>query len=128
MGVFYVDCTVSNVAERDKSAVVAQLIVDTGSESTWVPEAVLRDVGVQVEKPNQQFVMANGDVITRDIGYAIVRVDGFETIDEIVFARPGDLCLLGAHTLEGFGAVIDATRKQLVAAGPRLAAACSASC
>jgi predicted aspartyl protease len=98
------------------------LLVDTGSESTWLPEAVLSQLGVRIEKPNQQFVMANGDVITRDIGYAILKVDGFETIDEIVFASPGDLNLLGAHTLEGFGAIIDARRKQLVASGPRLAA------
>jgi hypothetical protein len=41
---------------------------------------------------------------------------------KIVFAQPGDLNLLGAHTLEGFGAVVDARRKKLVAAGPRLAA------
>jgi hypothetical protein len=39
-----------------------------------------------------------------------------------VFARNGDLNLLGSRTLEGFGAVIDATRKQLVASGPHLAA------
>ena len=122
MGVFYVKCTATNVATRDKSAMVPQLLVDTGSESTWLPQAVLQDLGVKIEKPKQQFVMANGDVITRDIGYAILKVDGFETIDEIVFAHAGDLYLLSAHTLEGFGAIIDATRKQLVASGPRLAA------
>ena len=66
--------------------------------------------------------MANGNVITRDIGYAILKVNGFETIDEIVFAEQGDLNLLGSRTLEGFGAVIDATRKQLVASGPHFAA------
>jgi len=66
--------------------------------------------------------MANGEVVTRDIGFAILHVDGFRTIDEIVFAQDGDLSILGAHTLEGFGAIIDARRKQLVAAGPRLAA------
>lgn len=122
MGVFYVDCTVSNVAARERAVVVPQLLVDTGSESTWLPEAVLRDLGVEVEKPNQQFVMANGEVVTRDIGFAILRVDGFRTIDEIVFAKDGDLSLLGAHTLEGFAAIIDARGKRLVAAGPRLAA------
>jgi len=66
--------------------------------------------------------MANGEIITRHIGYAILRVDGFETVDEIVFARNGDLSLLGAHSLEGFGAVVDTERKRLVAAGPHLAA------
>ena len=126
MGIFYVDCTVKNMAARDKSAMIRQLIVDTGSEFTWLPENILSDVGVKVEKRDQKFVMANGEVITRDIGYAIVKANGFETIDEIVFARDGDLSLLGSRTLEGFGAIVDARRKQLVAAGPHLAA-CNAS-
>jgi clan AA aspartic protease len=125
MGVFYVDCTVKNMAEREKSAMIEQLIVDTGSEFTWLPQEILSDLGVSVEKRDQKFVMANGEVITRDIGYAIIKANGFETVDEIVFARKGDLNLLGSRTLEGFGAVVDARRKQLVAAGPHLAAACN---
>lgn len=110
------------MAEREKSVSIEQLIVDTGSEFTWLPETVLSSIGVKVEKRDQKFVMANGDVITRDIGYAILKANGFETVDEIVFARRGDLNLLGSRTLEGFGAVVDARRKQLVAAGPHLAA------
>ena len=122
MGVFYIDCTVENMAEPDKSAHVEQLIVDTGSEFTWLAQDVLTQIGVRVRKPDQQFMMANGEVITRDVGYAILKVNGFETVDEVVFAQPGDLNLLGAHTLEGFGAIIDARGKQLVASGPHLAA------
>ena len=110
------------MAERDRSAFVEQLLVDTGSEYTWLSGQVLTNLGITVEKPKRQFVMANGNLITRDIGYAIVKVNGFETVDEIVFAQDGDLNLLGARTLEGFGAVIDATRKRLVASGPHLAA------
>lgn len=122
MGVFYVDCTVKNMAAEEKSAHIDELLVDTGSEYTWLPKETLVGIGVRVRKPNQQFVMANGQVITRDIGYAILKTDGFETVDEVVFAESGDLNLLGAHTLEGFGAIVDASRKQLVAAGPHLAA------
>ena len=123
MGVFYVDCSVSNMAERERSAQVGQLLVDTGSEYTWLPSQTLTGLGIAVEKPRRRFVMANGEIITRDVGYAILKVNGFETVDEIVFADNGDLNLLGSRTLEGFGAVIDATRKQLVASGPHLAAA-----
>ena len=116
------DCSVANMAERERSAQINQLLVDTGSEYTWLPGQTLKDLGIAVEKPKRRFVMANGEVITRDVGYAILKVNGFETVDEIVFAHPGDLNLLGSRTLEGFGAVIDATRKQLVASGPLLAA------
>jgi predicted aspartyl protease len=122
MGVFYADCSVQNTADRDKSASVKQLIVETGSEFTWLPENILTEIGVSVQKPNQKFVRANGQVITRDVGYAILRTDGFETVDEIVLGQPGDLNLLDSRTLEGFGAVVDPGSKQLVAAGPYLAA------
>src|SRR5713101_3878761 len=100
MGVFYVDCTVENMASPDKSALIEKLIVETGSEFTWIPKDSLSEVGVGVRKRDVQFVMANGEIITRDIGYAILRVNGFETVDEIVFAQAGDLNLRGAHTLE----------------------------
>jgi predicted aspartyl protease len=122
MGVFRVDCTVENMASPEKTALIEQLVVDAGSEFTWIPKDTLSEVGVNVRKHDVSFVMANGEIITRDIGYAIIRVNGFETVDEIVFAHPGDMKLLGAHTLEGFGAVVDARNKRLVAAGPHLVA------
>jgi|SRR5437588_10167702 len=127
MGVFYVDCRVVNIAERDKSAHIQELIVDTGSEFTWLPADVLAGIGIMVEKSAQKFTMANGETIVRDIAYAILSVDGFQSVDEVVFAQAGDLSLLGSHTLEGFGAVVDARKKQLVAAGSFLAAVSSAS-
>ena len=122
MGILYVDCSVEKLAVADKSARVEELLVDTGSEYTWLPKEILSGIGVKVRKPNLQFVMANGEVITRNVGYALIKVSGFETVDEVVFAEDGDLNLLGARTLEGFGAIIDASRKQLVASGPHLAA------
>ncbi|MFB0516929.1 MAG: hypothetical protein ACETWG_10065 [Candidatus Neomarinimicrobiota bacterium] len=45
-------------------------------------------------------------------------MDTFETIDEVVFGKPGDMRLLGARTLEGFGAVVDSRQRKIVAAGP----------
>ena len=122
MGVFYVDGEVQNVQFPARRAVARSLLVDSGSEFTWIPAELLRSIGVRVAKPGQQFVMADGRTIVRSIGYAIVRAEGFETVDEVVFAEPGDLALLGARTLEGFGARVDPRRKRLVASGPHLAA------
>ena len=94
------------------------MLVGTGSEYTWLPEELLHASGVTVTKKDVTFVMANGTTITRDIGYAYLRSGAFETVDEVVFARPDDLRLLGARTLEGFAARVDSRTKRLVAAGP----------
>ena len=67
--------------------------------------------------------MANGQQITRSVGFAIIRLDKFFTIDEVVFAEKGDLLLLGARSLEGLNLRVDSQRKKLVAAGPHPVAA-----
>jgi predicted aspartyl protease len=118
MGIFYVDGIIENARKPRNITGVKRLMVDSGSEYTWIPEDVLATIGVSVAKKDVPFVMANGQTVTRDIGYAIIRVDGFETVDEVVFAKKGDLRLLGARTLEGFAARVDAREKKLVAAGP----------
>ena len=122
MGTFHVDCVILNPKRPSKQAPLRRLLVDTGSEFTWVPAETLQQAGITVRKKDVAFRMANGQIITRDVGYAILQVDGFETVDEVVFAQPGDLRLLGSRTLEGFGATVDARRKRLVAAGPQPAA------
>ncbi len=122
MGVFHVECEVVNVRRPSRSARVAKMLVDSGSEFSWIPGPVLRKVGIVPSKKDVTFVMANGRPITRSTGYGILRTGEFETVDEIVFGEPGDLAILGSRTLEGFGAAVDARRKRLVAAGPHLAA------
>jgi predicted aspartyl protease len=107
---------------RSRSAKVAKLLVDTGSEYTCVPRAVLKKLGIKREKKDLTFVMANGQKITRTVGFAIIRLQNLFTIDEVVFAEDGDLLLLGARTLEGLNLTVDARRRKLVAAGPLPAA------
>ena len=93
-------------------------MVDTGSEHTWIPSAVLKRLRVKPQKKDVAFVMANGETVTRNIGFAVLRIGAAFTIDEVVFAQEGDLCLLGARTLEGMNLQVDPRRKKLVAAGP----------
>lgn len=122
MGTFYTGCRIENVAQRAKGARLPKLLVDTGSECTWVPEATLEKLGIRREKKDLEFAMANGQRVTRSVGFAIVRVDKYFTVDEVVFAEKGDLLLLGARTLEGLNLIIDPRKKKLVAAGPLPAA------
>ena len=118
MGTFSIKCKVENISKRDKSEVIPKMLVDTGSEYTWVSTKTLENLGVEREKKDVSFMMANGQIITRSVGFAIVRYDKFFTVDEVVFAQKGDLLLLGARTLEGLSLMVDSRQKKLVASGP----------
>ena len=122
MGTFRIGCKIANVANRERSAKVERLPVDTGSDYTWIPGKILERIGVGREKKDVSFTMANGQAITRSVGFVIIRVDKYFTVDEVVFGEPGDQSLLGARTLEGFNALVDPKRKKLVASGPLSAA------
>lgn len=83
---------------------------------------MLKKLRIPPEKKDLTFVMANGQTITRRVGFAIIRVEGVHTTDEVVFAQEGDLSLLGARTLDGLNLRVDSRGKKLVAGGPLPAA------
>jgi predicted aspartyl protease len=122
MRTLFVRCRIENVVDRDRAAILAKMLVDPGSEYTWVPSATLEKIGIEPERKDIQFVMANGQTVARSVGFAIIRLDKYFTVDEVVFAEKGDLLLLGARTLEGLNLRVDSRQKKLVAAGPLPAA------
>jgi len=122
VGTFRIDGEFASLRHPRRFTSVPRMLVDSGSEYTWIPEALLREAGVLPVKKDLVFQMANGQTITRSIGFVILRAQDFLTVDEAVFGQPGDLTLLGARTLEGFGARVDPRAKCLVASGPHPAA------
>jgi clan AA aspartic protease len=122
MGTFRTTIQIENHLARGTTATVADALVDTGSEYTWVPEDVLHNIGIAVED-TRRFVTATGERVERELGYAIVHAAGEKTTDEVVFAKPGDMTLLGARSLEGLNLRVDPKAKQLIPAGPILAGA-----
>lgn len=87
MGTFHVRCKIENPSERSESVIIPKLLVDTGSEFTWVSERMLERIGIGREKKDVPFVLPNGQEVTRSVGFAIIRFDKYFTIDEIVFCR-----------------------------------------
>jgi hypothetical protein len=83
--------------------------------------------GYMRRKKDLQFQLPNGQIVTRSVGYAVLRVDKAETVDEVVFAEKGDLQLLGARALEGLNLQVDSRRKRLVNGGPIVTAATRAA-
>ena len=61
------------------------VLVDTGSELSWIPRSVLEQIGL-LPRRRYSFATATGEVVSRDVAYAIPSAEGFETIDDIVFA------------------------------------------
>lgn len=121
MGTFRITVEIENPAHPGESRTVNSVLVDTGAELSWVPAEVLESLGI---KRNNlwHFRQADGTVLERWAGSAIVRVGGKQAADEVVFAQPGDLTLLGARSLEGLNLRVEPSTKQLVDAGPAPAA------
>src|ERR1043166_117338 len=122
MGSFRMTISVESHTRRGHVKEISNVLVDTGSEATWVPRAMLESLGIEPEKA-VRFRVAGGRTIEREAGSAIVHANGAQTADDVVFAEPGDLVLLGARTLEGLNFKIDPVRHALVDAGPIDAAA-----
>ena len=122
MGILRTDIAIAAMARPDEARAIANVIVDSGSEYTWIPRPTLEELGVGVERV-ERFQTADGDILEREIGGAFLRVAGRGTPTVVVFAEPGDLTLLGAHSLEGLNLKIDPIRRELVPAGPIITAA-----
>ncbi len=122
VGTFRTTILVESHTRRGEFRELPNVLIDTGGEATWVPRTVLQSLGIQPEK-SVRFRVADGRAIERQAGFAIIHVAGSQTADDVVFAEPGDMVLLGARTLEGLNLRVDPVRHVLVDAGPVDAAA-----
>jgi clan AA aspartic protease len=114
MSLFTVNVIARNPKNEELATPPIAALVDTGSELTWLPADVLQAVGIAPRR-KRSFATATKQIISRDVGYAILGAEGYETTDEVVFAEPGDMTLLGVRTLEGFGVVVDNIAHRFVA-------------
>jgi len=125
MGTFRVDVEIENPARAGEKRTLRSVLVDTGAELSWFPADVLQSLGVEPLKV-LRFRQADGTVLARWTGGVRMSLAGIRTVDEVVFGEPGDMVLLGAHSLEGLNLRIDPVNKQLTDAGPAPAAAVNA--
>lgn len=121
LGTFRTPVGIENPAQRGRITTLAEVVVDTGAEATWIPRAVLQSLGILPER-TELYQMADGRILKRELGYVIVHVAGKATSDDVVFAEDTDLTILGARSLEGLNLRVDRRRKELVPAGPIVAA------
>jgi predicted aspartyl protease len=117
MGILRTAIAIEHPARRGTRIELSDVIIDTGSEYTWVPRPVLESLGLVPERL-VEFVTTDGRQIERGVGFANIYAAGTSTPDIVVFAERGDLILLGARTLEGLNLRIDLGTRRLVHGGP----------
>lgn len=117
MGTFRIDVEVGNAARPGARRLLRAVLVDTGAELSVFPASVLDDLGIERFR-ELRFRQADGTTFARWVGSAHVYAADTRATDDVVFGEPGDLVLLGAHSLEGLNVRIDPVTKQLVDAGP----------
>ena len=114
MSLFRVNVEAVNIADQQRVTPPIQALVNCGAELTWLPSDLLAAIGITPVR-HLTFQTATDQTVQRSVGYAILRAEGYETIDEVVLAEPGDAVLLGVRTLEGFGVNVDYIGHRFVA-------------
>ncbi len=117
MGIFRTSIGIAHLALPSERHELDAVMVDTGSEYNWIPADLLDTLGVERVRVDR-FETADGRVLERPVGFALLFAGGRTAAAAVVFAQPGDMILLGAHGLEGLNLRVDLARKELVPAGP----------
>jgi len=112
MGTFSTKLRVWNLAEPARVAEM-EVMVDKGAAYSWISRSKLEQLGIRPVR-RMQFRTIEGHLIEREVAPVFVASDGFTGGDNVVMAESGDMEVLGAHTLETLGVVVDPVNKKLV--------------
>lgn len=111
VGTFTVPIQIGNLTRAQFTEVTA--LVDTGTTYTTLSGSLLARLGV-VQEGYRRFELADNRIVEYPIGYARIRMDGNETVAQVVFAPEDTSPLIGATTLENLSLAVDPVRQQLV--------------
>lgn len=121
MGMLRTSVRIAPLTDESAARRLDDVLVDTGSEYNWFPRQALVDAGVTI-RGQERFQTADGRLIVRDIGWALLSAAGRTAPVVVVFAEPNDQTLLGAVGLESLNLRVDLARRELVHAGPVIVA------
>jgi predicted aspartyl protease len=112
MGTFKTKLRVWNPAQPEKAEEV-EVFVDTGAAFSWVARARLEHLGVSLSR-RMPFRRIDDRVLERDLAIVYIGTDGYMAPDLVVMAEPGEMEVMGAHSIEGLGLAADPVQKKLV--------------
>ena len=114
MGTFFAEVQLASPVRPDRRELV-KLLVDSGSMYTWVSGALLRELGVEPSE-RRRVLTIEGRTTERGAAEIMITLEGRTLHTLCLFGQPGDLEVLGAYTLEGFGLAIDPVQRRLIPA------------
>ncbi len=90
-----------------------EALVDTGASFTTVPAGLLGRLGI-VAHAREEFELADGRVVTLEIGRTWIRAEGRVEQTLVAFAAEDAAPLLGAYALEGLRLAVDPVGRRLI--------------
>lgn len=114
MGTFFVEVLLAAPQQPERREAL-KLLVDTGSTYTWVSAVSLQRLGIQPSE-RRRVLTIEGKTAERGAAEVLITLDGRTLHTVCLFGESGDLEVLGAYTLEGFGLAVDPVQRRLVPA------------
>ena len=96
-----------------------QLPVDLGAKYMTLPRRVLASLDIQTTR-RETFRFGNGQPLTRDLGFALVRYRHTSARTQVVFGELGDLCILGVVALGELGLEVNRASGRIRKSSPCL--------
>ncbi len=112
MATFTAKLKVSNPSRPDKAEEL-DAFVDTGAAYSWISRSRLERLGVGTAR-QMSFRTIDGQVLERDLAIVNIATDGDSVPDIVVMAEPGEMEVMGAHSIEGLGLSADPVQRKLV--------------
>ena len=117
MGHVQVRTEISN-ADGTRSTEI-EAMVDTGATYTFLPGAMLRELGIAPTRTTD-FQLASGETVQYARGEAVVRINGFAQMTPVVFGEDDAEPLIGVFTLQQLELAVDPVAGALIPAKLRL--------
>lgn len=98
--------------QKPSQIIEADFLVDSGAAYTVLPQALVKKLDL---KPSfkQEFILADGRKVTRNISSAFIEYQGREVASPVVLGRERDSLLLGSLTLEALGLILNPFERKL---------------
>ncbi|MCL2152818.1 MAG: retroviral-like aspartic protease family protein [Oscillospiraceae bacterium] len=111
MGFVYAVIEVTNIIGSEEKYTMP-FLVDTGATDMIIPANELERLGIKREG-KRNYELADGTVVSYDVGYALLSINGEKVAANVVFGKEKSEPLLGVTVLESAGFIVDPLRQVL---------------